>query len=309
MGLDAFVLGCGGMMPLPGRHLASTMLRREGELFLFDCGEGTQVALKKLNLKWKHISAIFISHTHADHITGLPGLMMLSSQVDRTEPLHIFGPPKIAAYVQASMDTLDMFINYPVEVHELPIESATIFEGDGFSVRSFPLVHTKPCLGYVFEEHPRPGLFHPEKALELGLPKGPLWGKLQKGESVSTPDGRVVEPAEVLGPARKGIRFAFATDTMYLPSIAPEVAEADLFICEGMFGADRLDDAKKKRHMTVVQTATIARDAKVKRLGIIHYSPRYNDYELRDLLKQAREVFADSFLTRDGMHIPLQYED
>ena len=116
MNLEAFVLGCGGMMPLPYRHLTSVLLRRDGNLFLFDCGEGTQVSLRRLNLKWKKIDAIFISHTHADHITGLPGLMMLSSQVDRDEPLYIYGPPKVADYVESSRKVLDMYINYPVVV-------------------------------------------------------------------------------------------------------------------------------------------------------------------------------------------------
>ena len=119
MNLEAFVLGCGGMMPLPYRHLTSVLLRRDGDLFLFDCGEGTQVSLRRLNLKWKKIDAIFISHTHADHITGLPGLMMLSSQVDRDEPLYIYGPPKVADYVESSRKVLDMYINYPVVVKEI----------------------------------------------------------------------------------------------------------------------------------------------------------------------------------------------
>src|SRR6056297_2408136 len=116
MNLEVFVLGCGGMMPLPGRFLTSVLLRREGDLFLFDCGEGTQVSLKKLQLKWKKINAIFISHTHADHVTGLPGMLMLSSQVDRNEPLYIYGPPKITEFVETSRKVLDMYINYDIVV-------------------------------------------------------------------------------------------------------------------------------------------------------------------------------------------------
>ena len=119
MNLEAFILGCGGMMPLPYRHLTSVLLRREGHLFLFDCGEGTQVALRRLNLRWKRIDTIFISHTHADHITGLPGLLMLSSQVDREEPMYIIGPPKVAEYVETSRRVLDMYINYKIIVKEI----------------------------------------------------------------------------------------------------------------------------------------------------------------------------------------------
>ena len=141
MNLEAFILGCGGMMPLPHRHLTSVLLRREGDLFLFDAGEGTQVALRRLNLRWKKINAIFISHTHADHVTGLPGLLMLSSQVDRDEPLYIYGPPRVAEYVETSRKVLDMYINYEIVVKEVQAP-AVCYEGDGFAVRAFPLRHT-----------------------------------------------------------------------------------------------------------------------------------------------------------------------
>ena len=162
MNLEAFVLGCGGMMPLPYRHLTSVLVRREGDLFLFDGGEGTQVSLRRLNLKWKKINAIFVSHTHADHVTGLPGILMLSSQVDRDEPLYIYGPPKIAEYIESSRKVLDMYINYPIIVKEITAP-CICHEGDGFYIRAFPLEHTKTCVGYTLEELPRPGEFHPER--------------------------------------------------------------------------------------------------------------------------------------------------
>ena len=146
MNLEAFVLGCGGMMPLPYRHLTSVLLRREGDLFLFDGGEGTQVSLRRLNLRWKKINAIFVSHTHADHVTGLPGLLMLSSQVDRDDPLYIYGPPKIAEYIQSSRQVLDMYINYQIVVKEIT-EPGIVYQGEDFHVRAFPLQHTKPVWG------------------------------------------------------------------------------------------------------------------------------------------------------------------
>ena len=133
MNLEVFILGCGGMMPLPRRHLTSVLLRREGDLLLFDCGEATQISLKKLNLRWKNISTIFISHTHADHVTGLPGILMLSSQVDRTEPLYIIGPPKIKEFVETSIKVLDMYINYDIIVNEI-IEPGVVMEGENFKV-------------------------------------------------------------------------------------------------------------------------------------------------------------------------------
>ncbi|TFG81868.1 MAG: ribonuclease Z [Spirochaetales bacterium] len=309
MNLEAFILGCGGMMPLPHRHLTSMLLRREGELFLFDAGEGTQVSLRRLNLRWKKINAIFISHTHADHVTGLPGLLMLSSQVDRDDPLYIYGPPRIAEYVETSRRVLDMYINYEIVVREITAP-VVCHEGDGFRIRAFPLRHTRTCVGYTLEEDKRPGAFHPERAVELGVPKGPLWSRLQAGETADTPAGRTVRPDEVLGPPRTGRKVSYVTDSLYFPEIAPEVADSDLLVCEGMFETELMESALEKRHMTAAQAASIAREAGgVRKLGLIHFSPRYNDHELKKLLEEARQVFPETVLTRDRMHFPIEYVD
>jgi ribonuclease Z len=308
MNLEVFILGTGGMMPLPGRALTSALVRREGELFLFDCGEGTQVSLRRLNLRWKKITSIFISHTHADHVTGLPGILMLSSQVDRDEPLYIFGPPKIREFVDAMRRTLDMYINYEIVVNEID-GSASVFQGEGYGIRSFPLSHTKQCMAYCLEEEIRPGVFHPERAMELGVPRGPLWSRLQGGDRVVFEDGRVVTSDQVMGEKRRGRKFCFATDTISTPGLSNFVHGADLFICEGMFSEELAETALEKRHLTAVQAARIAREGEVRRLGLIHYSPRYSDRELKKLLLEAREVFAETFLTKDLQHIDLPYLD
>ena len=308
MNLEAFILGCGGMMPLPYRHLTSVLLRREGNLFLFDCGEGTQVSLRRLNLKWKKIDAIFISHTHADHVTGLPGILMLSAQVDRTEPLYIYGPPKIKEYVETSRKVLDMYINYPIVVKEIEAP-CVVHSGKDFYIRAFPLDHTKVCVGYTLEELDRPGEFNPDKARELGVPCGPLWAQLQQGFEVKAFDGSTVKPEQVLGEKRSGRKFSFVTDTLYKKSIADEVRGSDLLVCEGMFENELIDQAKEKKHMTAGQAATIAKDADVKRMCMIHYSPRYTDRELEKLLEQAKEVWQQSELSRDRMHIEIPYND
>lgn len=308
MNLEAFVLGCGGMMPLPYRHLTSVLLRREGDLFLFDAGEGTQVSLRRLNLKWKKINAIFISHTHADHVTGLPGILMLSSQVDRDEPLYIFGPPKIAEYVESSRKVLDMYINYEIIITEIT-EGGVVYEGDGFYIRAFPLQHTKPCVGYTLEELPRSGEFNPDAALSLQVPCGPLWSRLQNGETVTALDGSLVHSHQVLGKERSGRKVSYVTDALYSPSIAPEVRGSDLLFCEGMFEHSLLDTAIEKKHMTAFQAATIARDAQVKKLALLHYSPRYTDGELKILQTEAREVFPETVLSRDRMVFPVEYEE
>jgi ribonuclease Z len=312
MNLEAFVLGTGGMMPLPGRHLTSVLLRREGDLFLFDCGEGTQVSLRRLNLRWKKISVIFISHTHADHVTGLPGILMLSSQVDRDEPLYIIGPPRIAEYVEVTRDVLDMYINYEIVVREIekPSMPLEVYAHDDYTVRTIPLRHSKPCVGYVFEEAMRPGVFFPQKAAEAGVPRGPLWSVLQGGESVTLPDGRVVTSEEVMGPPRRGRKFSYVTDTVFLPSIAPAVHDSDLLICEGMFTDELEESAREKKHLTAQQAGRIAKDAGgVERMGLIHYSPRYTERDLKHLLGEAKRLFPEAFLARDRQIIDLPYKE
>ncbi|HQB88020.1 MAG TPA: ribonuclease Z [Treponemataceae bacterium] len=308
MNLEAFVLGCGGMMPLPYRHLTSVLLRREGDLFLFDGGEGTQVSLRRLNLRWKKINAIFVSHTHADHVTGLPGLLMLSSQVDRDDPLYIYGPPKIAEYIQSSRQVLDMYINYQIVVKEIT-EPGIVYQGEDFHVRAFPLQHTKTCVGYTLEEYERPGQFNPDRAKELGVPCGPLWSRLQNGEAVTSLDGETVLPEQVLGAPRKGRKFSYVTDTRYLPSIAEEVKNSDFLVCEGMFEKALAETAAEKKHMTAEQAATVARDGKVKKMALIHYSPRYTDSDLKLLLSEAKAIFPETILSRDRLVVPIEYED
>ncbi len=307
MNFEVFVLGTSGMMPLPNRFLTSAMVRRDGELFLFDCGEGTQVSLKMLNLKWKKINSIFISHIHADHVTGLPGILMLSSQVDRDEPLTIYGPSKLKEYVDANRRILDMYINYEIIVKVA--EPGVIMETDDFTVRAIKLSHTKPCVGYVMQEKDRPGEFHPDKARELGIPMGPMWGKLQKGGEVTLEDGRVITSSMVMGEHRSGRKFSYVTDSLYLPTIASEVSDSDLFLCEGMFGADMADTAFEKKHMTAAQAAQIAKDANVKQLGLFHYSPRYGDWELKYLLKDAKHIFENTILAKDGMSFDIPLKD
>lgn len=294
------------MMPLPNRFLTSAMVRRDGELFLFDCGEGTQISLKMLNLKWKKINSIFISHMHADHVTGLPGMLMLSSQVDRNDPLTIYGPARLKEYIDANRRILDMYINYEIVVKVA--NPGILIDNEEYTVSAFELSHTKPCVGYVMEEKLRPGEFHPELAEELGIPKGPLWGRLQKGIPVTLDDGKVVEPSMVMGQAREGRKFSFVTDSLYLPSIAEHVKKSDLLFCEGMFCSDMEETAKEKKHMTSEQAARIAKEAEVKQLALIHYSPRYNDWELKFLAEDAQKIFPSTILTRDRMcfDIPLK---
>ena len=233
---------------------------------------------------------------------------MLSSQVDRDDPLYIIGPPRIAEYIETSRRVLDMYINYEIIVQEVT-EAGVVYRGDGFQVRAFPLRHTKPCYGYTLEEEGRPGEFHPEKAAALGVRRGPLWSRLQSGETVQALDGRDVRPHEVLGPPRTGRKFSFVTDTLAFPGIALEVAGSDLFVCEGMFEQELLESAREKKHMTAEQAARIAADAEVRKLALIHYSPRYTEFDLKQLLQEAQRIFPETVLSRDRAVFPIEYTD
>lgn len=299
MNFEVFSLGTSGMMPLPGRFLTSALVRRDGDLFLFDCGEGTQVSLKMLNLKWKKINSIFISHMHADHVTGLPGMLMLSSQVDRSEPLYIYGPKRLKEYIEETRRILDMYINYEIVVRT--VEEGIVHEEEDFVVEAFELDHTKQCFGYSMIEKRRKGEFYPEKALELGIPKGPLWGRLQRGESLVLEDGRTVSPSMVMGQEREGRKFSYITDTLYFPQISDFVRGSDILFCESMFEDALREDAHSKKHMTSREAATIARDAEVGKLCLQHYSPRYSSLDLKILEMEAREIFENTVLTKDRM--------
>lgn len=307
MNFEVFSLGTSGMMPLPGRNLTSALVRREGEMFLFDCGEGTQVSLKMLNLSWKKIGRIFISHMHADHVTGLPGLLMLSSQVDRDEPLYIYGPTRLGEYIDSSRRILDMYINY--DIHFIPVEEGAIYENDEFTVNCFMLRHTKICYGYSLVEKHRAGAFSVEAALAHRVPRGPLWSKLQHGLSVMNEDGLTVTPDMVLGPKRDGRKFTYITDTMYFPELSDYAHDSDILFCEGMFDSSLEDDARQKKHMTAAQAAMVARDGNVGRLCLQHYSPRYSDRELKTLAAEARAIFPETVLTRDRMSFEIPLKD
>ena len=200
-----------------------------------------------------------------------------------------------------------MHINYEIIVQEIT-SPGIVYKGDGFHVRCFPLKHTKPCYGYTLEEDMRPGEFHPQKAQEMNIPMGKLWGQLQKGQTVKTEDGREIKPSDVMGLPRMGRKFSYVTDSLAFPEISTHVTGSDLFICEGMFEKALQEDAHEKKHMTAAEAAQIAKGSQdVKKLGLIHYSPRYTEYELKQILKEAQEIFPETVLTKDRMVFPIEY--
>ena len=308
--MECFLLGSGGMMPMPYRRLTSVATRLEGRVYLFDCGEGTQVPYKETHLGLRALDVVALTHIHADHVLGLPGMLMLRAQMPDPGPLMVLGTPGVARFLRNIRADLRMHINYPIEVREWsPHTTALAYEDDQVRIFWYPLEHTVTCIGYRLEEKERPGRFDVAKAERLGVPRGPLWGALQRGESVETPSGTTVHPDEVLGPERRGRHLAYATDTQVTPKLQPLLRDADLAFVESMFAAGMEEDAAKKRHMTVVQATEAAKAAGVKKLVLVHISPRYERSEVRTLGKAAREHHPNVVVGSDGELFKVEFPE
>ncbi|NLC92128.1 MAG: ribonuclease Z, partial [Treponema sp.] len=214
----------------------------------------------------------------------------------------------IKEYIETSKKVLDMYINYPIIIKEIEAP-CIVHSGKDYYIRAFPLEHTKTCVGYTLEELDRPGEFNPDKARELNVPCGPLWSQLQNGFEVNSSDGKIVKPEDVLGAKRSGRKFSYVTDTLFKRSIIDEVRGSDFLVCEGMFEEALKDQAKEKKQMTATQAATIAKEADVRRMCLIHYSPRYNDKDLHVLLEEAQKIYPKAELSHDRMNIDIPFID
>jgi len=300
--MDCFVLGSGGMMPMPRRRLTSVALRHEGEVYLFDCGEGTQVPYKELHLGQRALRLMAITHLHADHVLGLPGMLMLRAQMPEPAPLTILGPPGLETFISNVRRDLAMYINYPIQVKAWEAGGDEVaYEDEHVRVLWRKLNHSVLCLGYRVEQHQRPGRFDPQKALDLEVPKGPLWGNLQRGEEVETPGGEVVRPDQVLGPARRGLHVAFVTDTAPCPGLDSQLQGVDLAFVEGMFLSEHAEEGAQKKHLTVEQAAQAASRAGAREMVLVHLSPRYVESDLERVAEEAGRHHGNVVVGRDGM--------
>jgi ribonuclease Z len=291
--MDCVVLGNGGMMPMPSRLTTSVMVRRNGRMLMLDAGEGIQVAIKRGGIGIANLDAVVISHLHADHVLGLPGVMMFRAQNASPGPLTLIGPPGLRRFVEGTIGALGCYINYDYPVIEWRDGTGeTAWRWGDVRLVWAPLDHSCFCLGYRLEEPVRPGRFNVDKAEALGIPKGPLFKRLQDGNPVTLPNGTVIAAGQVLGPPRKGRVVAFATDTRPCEGLDRLLKDADLAVVEGMFSSAHQEEARQKKHMTAKEAAAAARDAAVKRAVLVHISPRYTLKDEPLLESEAKAVFA-----------------
>ncbi|MDO4329412.1 MAG: ribonuclease Z [Lachnospiraceae bacterium] len=301
--LDVCLLGTGGMMPLPYRWLTALMTRCEGSNLLIDCGEGTQIALKEKGWSPKPIDFICFTHYHADHISGLPGLLLTMGNAERTEPLTLVGPRGLEKVVGA-LRTIAPELPFALKFIELTENRHQIKLGP-YLVDAYRVNHNVTCYGYALTI-PRTGRFDVERARAQEIPQK-FWSRLQKGETIED-SGRILTPDMVLGPDRKGIKVAYCTDTRPVPVIAEYAKDADLMICEGMYGEkDKAAKAREYKHMTFYEAANLAREAGPKVMWLTHYSPSLIKPE--EYMEEVRAIFPAAKAARDGWSMELGFED
>ncbi|MEH2946405.1 ribonuclease Z [Sporofaciens sp. JLR.KK001] len=301
--LDVCLLGTGGMMPLPYRWLTSLMVRYNGSSLLIDCGEGTQIAIKEKGWGFKAIDVICFTHYHGDHVSGLPGLLLTMGNADRTEPLTIVGPKGLERVVGA-LRVIAPELPFPIRYREIT-EPEQSFEMNGYRLKAFRVNHNVLCYGYTLEID-RVGRFDVDRANAAGIPQR-YWGMLQKGETVDV-DGSIYTPDMVLGPARKGLKIAYCTDTRPTDSIRNNAAGADLFVCEGMYGEkDKLKKAKEYKHMTFYEAAHLAKDANVREMWLTHYSPSLTKPE--EYMEEVRAIFPQAIAAKDRRTVELVFSE
>jgi ribonuclease Z len=308
--MECTLLGTGGMMPMPARLLTSLAVRLGGRCYLFDAGEGVQLGAKRTHLGIGGLAVVAITHLHADHCLGLPGLLMLRAQMDNPGPLTILGPPGISQFVQQNRELLGFHINYPVHIVEWQVEGTDVaYQDHQVRIRWRPVTHTRFCLGFRLEEVERPGKFHPERARQLRILEGPLWGRLQRGEAIHLAAGEVITPGQVLGPPRRGRHVSFAVDTRPCQALHDLCEDVDIAFVEGMFLPEDSRHADAKGHLTVAEAAGIASRAGVRRAVLVHISPRYGEDDLPFLERAAKEQFDLAEMGRDFARYTVCYDD
>jgi len=294
-------LGTGGSLPTPDRNPSAIMINREGELLLFDCGEGTQQQMMRAKTGMKALTSIFITHFHADHILGIPGLIQTMSFHGRTEPLKIYGPHHVHEFTRI-LSSLGYY-KLKFEVEAIDLEPGDVIKRDGYSIHVVKTEHSIPSLGYAVIEDERPGRFDRHKAIELGASPGPLFSKLHKGESVEV-NGKVIDSKDVVGERRPGRKIVYTGDTRPCESILHLSKNADLLIHEATLTREQQDWAIESMHSTAEEAATLAKKANVSKLILTHFSSRYSD-DTRPILDEAKEIFENAIIAEELMDLEI----
>jgi ribonuclease Z len=300
--LQITFLGTSSGVPTRARNVSGVALRlpQRAEVWLFDCGEGTQHQFLRSDLKSSQIRRIFITHMHGDHIFGLMGLLASCGLAGNVSRIDIYGPPALGKYLEACQRYSQTHFSYPVKVHT--VEPGVVFEDEDFCVSCLPLHHRVTAYGYRISEKDRAGRFDVAKAKELGIPSGPMYGQLKRGEQVTLPDGRVINGAELCALPEPGRVMSYCTDTVFCENAVELSQHADVVIHEATFAHQEADMAFQRLHSTSTMAAQVALAAQAKRLFLTHFSPRYapgNDLQVEHLLQEARAIFAQSELARD----------
>ncbi|MFW5949485.1 MAG: ribonuclease Z [Halolamina sp.] len=308
MTLRTTFLGTSGAVPTTRRAPSAVMVHREGERFLFDCGEGTQRQMMRFNTGFD-VDHIFLSHLHGDHVLGIPGLLQTWDFQDRTDSLAIHAPPASRRTLQDLITAGGHDTAFPVRIHEVTPGSVAL-DGEAFEIRSFETDHRTTSQGYALIEDDRKGRFMREKAEEeLGIPPGPAYGKLHAGESVELDDGRVIEPEQVVGAPRPGRSLVYTGDTRPVDATVDVAEEPDLLIHDATFDDEKAGRARSTGHSTAREAGEIAQRAGAKRLALTHISSRYPG-DARELQREASSVFdGECFVAEDGQTVEIPFPD
>ncbi|AKB77667.1 Ribonuclease Z [Methanosarcina horonobensis HB-1 = JCM 15518] len=301
--LRIIFLGTGGSLPTRNRNPSAVIVNLKGELLLFDCGEGTQQQMMRAKTGMMSLSSIFVSHFHADHFLGIPGLIQTMSFLGRKEPLIIYGPEGTREFTE--FFKVLGYCNLKYEVRGVELSPGDTVEGKDYVVRALKTEHSTPSLGYALIENARPGRFNRERAVKLGVPPGPLFAKLQKGNPVEVNE-KLVKPEEVMGAPRPGRTVVYTGDTRPCKAVLEASRDADVLIHDGSFADEMADWAEESMHSTAGEVAALAKEAGVRKLVLTHISSRYTD-DVEPILKDSKKVFENVIVAEDLMEIEVPY--